>query len=320
MLRRLVTIPVVGLFAIGLTALAPGLLLLGLGVDCVRGRWSLPSPRIILFGLCFGWIESAGIVALLGVGLFTLGRKAARVSITFAVQRLYTAALFKSVCACLSLRFEVQGDGLIDAGPLLVLVQHASIIDTLVPGVFLAGRHRLKLRYVLKRQLRWGPCLDIAGGWLPNHFVSRDGADSEREISAVRALKEGMGPGEGVLLYPEGTRFSEAKKARALLKLEPKLKERAARLQHLLPPRLGGTLALFSAPPACDLLIIAHHGLEGFASVKDIWSGRLVGTTLRIAFFRIPAAQIPLQREAQVDFLYQAWERVDSWLSEVSRA
>src|SRR3954467_9855382 len=108
--RRLVTIPAVWLFTCLLAALAPGLLVLGTLVDLLRGRWRLPSPRIVLFGLCFGWIECLGILALAGVGLLTVGRKARRVEVTFAVQRLYTAALFRCVCGCLSLRFAVEGD------------------------------------------------------------------------------------------------------------------------------------------------------------------------------------------------------------------
>lgn len=320
MLRRLVTIPAVWISAWLLAGISPVAVFFAALVDLLRGRRELPSARVFLFGLCFVWIESAGIFSLGLVWLFTLGRPAARIERTFWVQRLYTAAIFKSVCRTLSLRFEVTGDALVDAGPLVVLVQHSSIIDTLVPGVFLAGRHGLKLRYVLKRELRWGPCLDIAGGWLPNHFVARSGADSAKEIDAVRALKAGIGAGEGVLLYPEGTRFSVAKRERALQKVEPAWRDHAAKLQRLLPPRLGGALALFSEPPHCDLLVVGHHGLEGFSSVRDIWEGKLVGKTVRIQFFRVPAAEIPSEREAQVRFLYDLWLGVDAWLEQVARA
>ncbi len=314
MLRRLVTIPAVWLGTALLTSLLPALLPLALVVDLLRGRWKLPSLRVLLFGLCFGWIESLGIWSLAAVGLFTLGRPAARLELTFAVQRRYTAALFRSVCSTLSLKFDVDGDSLADAGPLVVWVRHTSIVDTLVPGVFLAGAHGLRLRYVLKRELRWGPCLDIAGAWLPNHFVSRDGVDSEKEIWAVGALKSGLGPGEGVLLYPEGTRFTESKRARALAKMTPALRAPAERLRHLMPPRLGGTLALLRAEPKCDVLVIGHRGLEGFASVRDIWAGTLVGGRIEVKFFRLPAAQIPAEHDAQVAFVYEAWQRLDDWL------
>lgn len=312
------TIPGVWLATSVFTLLAPWLLVLALLVDGVRRNFSFPSVRVLLFGLCFGWIECAGIICLASVGLVTMGRPAARLELTFAVQGLYTAALFHSARVLLSLRFEVEGDGLIGDGPLVVLVRHASIVDTVLPGVFLAGRHRFKLRYVLKRELRMGPCLDIAGSWLPNHFVSRDGgADHEREVAAISALKVGLGPKEGVILYPEGTRFSPQKRERALAKLEPAMRARAQKLRHLMPPRLGGSLALLSGAPACDVLLLGHHGLAGFSSVRDIWAGTLVGTTVRLRFFRIPAAAIPADRDGQVAFLYDAWQQVDDWLADV---
>lgn len=311
-MRRLVTIPGVWMAACVGTALFPPLLLAGLALDLARARVRLPSVRILCFLWCFAWIESIGIWALACVGLGGRGRRVER---TFAVQRLYTAALFQSARALLSLKFEVDGDALVDAGPLLVLVNHASIVDTVLPGVFLAGKHGLKLRYVLKRELQWGPCLDIAGHWLPNHFASRaGGAEHAGEIAAVAALKTGLGPGEGVILYPEGTRFSEAKRARVLAKLDDGQRARAQTLKHLLPPRLGGSLALLSAAPACDVLLVGHHGLAGFSSIRDIWAGKLVGETVRLKFFRIPATEIPVDREGQIGFLYGAWQRIDDWL------
>lgn len=314
MKRRLVTIPAVWLGTSLLTALFPLLFALAVLADLLRGRFNFSSVRVLLFGLCFAWIECTGIVLLAGTGLLTIGRKASRLEQTYAVQRLYTGSLFHAARVLLSLKFVVEADGLIDDGPLVILVRHASIVDTLLPGVFLSGRHGLKLRYVLKRALRYGPCLDIAGTWLPNHFATRDARDHEREIAAVRALKVGLGPKEGVVLYPEGTRFSVAKRDRALAKLDPALRERAGKLRHLMPLRLGGSLAVLSTPPVCDLLLLGHHGLAGFSSIRDIWAGKLIGTTIRLRFFRISAAKIPAKKDQQVSFLYDAWEQIDQWL------
>ncbi len=316
--RRLITIPAVWVATSLLTASVPILLVLAAIGDLARKSFTFASVRVVLFGLFFGWTECLGTLFLGAIGVWTIGRPTARLELTFAVQRLYTASLFHSARILLSLRFEVEGDGLIDDGPLLVLVRHASIVDTLLPGVFLSGKHGLRLRYVLKRELQWGPCLDIAGHWLPNHFASRDGADSEREIQKVAALKQGLQRGEGVILYPEGTRFSAKKRLRAIEKVDPALRERASKLRHVMPPRLGGTLALLDAAPACDVLVLAHHGLAGFSSIRDIWMGKLTGTTVRLNYFRIPAAQIPAGREERISFLYGAWEQIDGWLARVT--
>ena len=315
--RRAITIPAVVLSLIAILAALPVLLLLAFVVDLARpaGRRSFVSARLVLFGVCFLATEVLGLALLLGVWLSSLGRPQLRAARTWPVQRWYTAMHYVALRSLFRLRFEVDGDEAATPGPLLVLVRHASIIDSLVPAVFIANVHRMRLRYVLKRELLVDPCLDLAGHWLPNRFVARDGADTAREVEAVRALKSGLAPDEGVLLYPEGTRFTPGKRRRLLERLDGVARERAERLQHLLPIRPGGALALLDAPPACDVLFIGHHGLEGFAHVADIMRGALVGRTVRLRFWRVRASSIPAGADARRAWLAEEWQRMDDWLS-----
>jgi 1-acyl-sn-glycerol-3-phosphate acyltransferase len=316
--RRLVTIPGVFLGLALVTAALPGLLLGALLVDVLRpaGRRSLASPRLVLFLAAYLFTEVVGLTLLAGLGLATLGSAARRAALTWRVQRLYTAMHMGAVRGIFALTFEVEGAELAAGGPVVVLVRHASIIDALLPGVFIANRHGIELRYVLKRELLVDPCLDVAGHWLPNHFVARDGLDSQREIEAVRALKAGIGPSGGVLIYPEGTRFTEAGRRRLLDRLggDPPALARAERLRHLMPIRPGGTLALLGAAPRCDVLFVGHTGLEGFSSIRDIWAGALVGKTVRLKLWREPAASVPVERAEQLLWLDARWERLDAWL------
>jgi 1-acyl-sn-glycerol-3-phosphate acyltransferase len=295
----------------------PLLLPLALVADLLRaaGRRSFVSVRLLLFGVCFLITEVIGLVLLLFVWLSSPWRPALRAARTWPVQRWYTAMHFHALRVIFRLRFELTGEDAATPGPVLVLVRHASVIDSLVPAVFLANVHHIRLRYVLKRELLVDPCLDLAGHWLPNRFVSRDGVDTAREVDAVRSLKAGLEPDEGVSLYPEGTRFTAAKRRRAIERLSGAARARAERLQHLLPIRPGGALALLDAPPACDVLFVGHHGLEGFAHVADILRGELVGQTVRLRFWRVPAASIPAQPAARLEWLAQEWQRMDDWLS-----
>ena len=295
----------------------PLLLPLAVVADLLRaaGRRSFVSVRLLLFGVCFLVTEVTGLVLLLAVWLSSLGRPALRAARTWPVQRWYTAMHFRALRTIFRLRFELAGEDAATPGPVLVLVRHASVIDSLVPAVFLANVHRIRLRYVLKRELLVDPCLDLAGHWLPNRFVARDGVDTAREVDAVRSLKAGLGPDEGVSLYPEGTRFTAAKRRRVIERLTGVARARAERLRHLLPIRPGGVLALLDAPPACDLLFVGHHGLEGFAHVADILRGELVGRTVRLRFWRVRAASIPAQAEARLEWLAQQWQCMDDWLS-----
>lgn len=117
--------------------------------------------------------------------------------------------------ALFGIRIEVMGGGEAVPGPVIVLVRHASIVDNLLSANLIARPHRIRLRYVLKRELLADPCLDVAGRRLPNYFVRR-GTGEARELERVRALANGLGSDEGVLICPEGTRFTPERRARAI--------------------------------------------------------------------------------------------------------
>ena len=64
-----------------------------------------------------------------------------------------------------------------------------------------------------------------------------------------------------------------------------------------------------------DVVICAHHGLDGFASIGDLWRGGLVRRTVRIRFSRFPAPRFG-GREARTAWLWQRWHEVDDWIGE----
>lgn len=316
--RRAITVPGVLVAFVLTTAALPALVLIALALDLARGRRTLASARMVVLLEAFLGTECLGLALLAVTWLLTLGAPARREALTFRVQRLYTALHLASLRGIFAVRIEVEGDALLgEGGPLLVFSRHASIADVILPGGFIANRHGYHLRYVLKRELLIDPCLDVAGHWIPNHFVARDGVETTREIEAIRALKAGLGPRDGVLIYPEGTRFTAQKRARLLDKLggDPDARARASRLRHLLPIRPGGALGLLDAPPACDLIFLGHAGLEGLTSIADLASGALVGRTIQIRFHRVRAAAIPASPADRLAFLDAEWQRIDDWLS-----
>jgi hypothetical protein len=95
---------------------------------------------------------------------------------------------------------------------------------------------------------------------------------------------------------------------------EPKLLERARALQWLLPPRLGGVVALLEAAPDADVLLCVHTGLEGVRGLGEIWNGALIGRHIQVEFERISASSIPRERRAQVEWICDQWARLDAWL------
>lgn len=70
-------------------------------------------------------------------------------------------------------QLEVEGVNALQPGPLVVLMRHASLADTLLPAVVIAS-HGIRLRYVLKRELLWDPCR-ASGGYQGGAAASEKG-------------------------------------------------------------------------------------------------------------------------------------------------
>ena len=215
------------------------------------------------------------------------------------------------------LRFEVEDLDVAGPGPVVVFIRHASIIDNMLPDTLVAHAHGLGLRYVIKRELQVLPVIDIGGRWVPTNFVRRASGDTAAEVERLRLLAVDVDPGEGILVYPEGTRFTESKLARAKEKIaesQPEIAPKAERLQNLLPPRLGGPLAVLEDTAGIDVVFCAHVGFDGFETVGDIWRGELVGRTIGVRFWRVPAAEVPADREGRIAWLYEHWQELDDWI------
>jgi 1-acyl-sn-glycerol-3-phosphate acyltransferase len=316
LIRRLVTIPVVLALFVVITLGLPVVLVSALLVDLYRrvtsrARWV--SLRMVLFLWCYLLGQVWALAALLAVTVVGRDRS---LEATFRLQQAWAAWNFAAVRRLFRLDLEVTGSEVTTPGPIVILSRHASMIDTLLPPVLISSRFGTRLRYVLKKELLVDPALDIAGNRLPNFFVDRGSGESERERGRIRALATGLRADEGMLIYPEGTRYSEEKRQRYAARLtgkEGRVGEVARSLRNVLPPRPGGTLAILEATDA-DVVVLAHTGLEGFATARDIWQGDLVGSRIIVSFRRIPRADIPVDRSARVDWLFEVWADIDDWV------
>ena len=236
---------------------------------------------------------------------------------TWRFQQLWVRVLLGSVKLLFGLRIIDEGSACLTPGPVIVHIRHASIVDNLLPSALVAARERVRLRYVLKRELLSEPCLDVAGQRLPNYFVRRDtGEEIERE--RIGQLASGMGSEDGFLLYPEGTRFTAERRQRALEKIGERDPQRAARLEpieYLLPPKVGGLLAVLEQAPEADIVLMIHQGFDGLRLISDIWGGALVGRVINVRFTRVPHDQIPPARDDQVAWLDELWLEADRWVA-----
>lgn len=318
--RRLRTIPLVILGTVTAWLLLPVLIPVAVAVDVIRAlRQGTPWMGVRLVGFLIAYLtaETVGLLLLGGAWAVSAGSEARLARATYAVQRAWSGFVFWAVRRLFGLRLQVEGTETITDPPYLLVARHTSIVDNLLPSHLITGPHGIHVRYVMKEELLLDPALDVAGNRLPNVFVRRGRQGSDREVAAIRQLAETLTPNEAVLIYPEGTRFKPEKQQSALLRLErrsPRLHELASRFRTVLPPQVGGVLALLEGC-AADVVVMAHRGLDGFARVADIWRGAMVRQLVEVRFWRVPRTEIPEDRSERVEWLFGLWAELDEWVA-----
>jgi 1-acyl-sn-glycerol-3-phosphate acyltransferase len=309
------------------TVLFPVLVVIAAAVDLtlwLRRRKPWMAVRLLAMLWWFLVGELYGLLGLLAIWILSAGRDSAvRRDRVYRLKRSWLGSHLAGIRGIFKLRFEFEGLEHAGPGPVLIMIRHASIIDNTLPDVIVGRAHELGFRFVIKRELQMLPTIDIGGRWVPTLFVRRASGDTESELARMRALAIDLGPRDGLLIYPEGTRCTAAKLARAkeiIAERQPAIAPLADRLRHVLPPRLGGTITLLEAARDADVVIFGHVGLDGFEYISDIWSGGLVGTTVRLKFWRYPAAEVPTDRDALIVWLYDRWQELDDWIGEAQSA
>ncbi len=308
--RRMVTISIYVIAWLLLTLLSPVWLLVGLLIGVVRRR-----AFILLRLLAFAWFYfSLELIALMLIAwtFITRPRAEDRLERLYGLQAWWASVTLGVAQRLLQLNIVIDGADCAVPGPSILLIRHASILDTLLPCVYVQRPHRLRVRYILKQELLFDPCIDIVGNALPNYFVDRAGY-TPTELEGVRSLVADLGT-DAVLIFPEGTRFSSQKRQKALRQLEARrseLHEAAHALTHVLPPKPGGVLTLLDALPNVDCVFFAHTGLEAFAKIKHLSSGEVVGSTVRIRLWRVDANDIPNDHGERLRWLYAQWGKVN---------
>lgn len=318
--RRCITVPLYLGMAACLPLLIPLLPLVAL-FDALRGtNWAI-TRALVFFAVYIG-CEALGIVA--SATLWLVWRlipsfgESDYLGANFRLQCWWASALYRGAELIFRMTTNVDGEGELGSGPFILFARHVSTADTVLPAVLISVPHGISLRYVLKRELLWDPCLDIVGQRLKNYFVDRHAEDRGGEIEAVARLAEDLSDREGVMIYPEGTRFSTQKLERALANLgendDAEVGDTLRRLRNVLPPKFGGPLALLARNPATDLVLLGHTGFEGIERLTDLVNGALIGRVINVRFWRFRRDCIPSEAEAMRRWLVGVWESLDQWI------
>lgn len=321
--RRAVSLPILFGVATLTFSASPLLLFATAALDlAARRRVAFSRSRTVLFAL---WLLACEVFGVLAAGVLWVSHlvtgslaKPSFVEANAALQRVWTRAIFGAAVRLFGMSVRLEGFEETEHAPFLLFVRHVSTADTVIAAALIANPRKLLVRYVLKRELAWDPCLDIVGHRLPNVFVDRSGKTRDAELERVANLAKDLDDRSAVLIYPEGTRFTPKKHAAAIAKLdgagESELSAIAREYKNVLPPKLGGPLALLANAPGVDVVFVEHTGFEDVTSLRQIWRGALAGRTLKVRLRRVAAADIPhARREA---WLFEEWRAMDHWVEQ----
>jgi hypothetical protein len=323
--RRPITVTVWLLLSVACLAVAPILIALAAIVSAVtRRRQALIFTRL---GITYFALELGGLIAC---GALWVASAGGLLIHTRFFQRLHYRLLRWFVHGFTSrwlslLDIHVAEEDSNEATralesdqPLLFFSRHAGPGDTVVLIDRLLTRFDRLPRVVFKQSVVLDPCIDLIGHRLPHAIL--DTANKDECEARIEQLASELGDRGVLLLFPEGGNFTATRRRRALSKLRRagrrREAEKAARMQHVLPPRPGGALAALRGNPKASVIFGTHSGLGLAAFPRQIWNDAPLGKTFASHVWFTPAAERPAQPDAQVEWLYDWWKRVDTWIEE----
>jgi len=340
-LRRLVLAPVVILLGLLLLVTAPLWLLVALALtSLVPGRFRL--PRVLWLVTVYLLWDSVLLVVLfalwVGSGFGLTLRSPGFVRAHYRVGGWALRVLFWIFRAVLRLEIVVTGsddrdpdaaraafDALLAAGePLVVASRHGGPGDSFILIHTLLNRVHREPRIVLKATLQWDPGIDVLLNRIPTRFITptgfgrRPAGGGSVVEHSIADLAEGLDGDDALVIFPEGGQVSARRRQSRIERYRAAGREdlaaRAANLRHVMPPQPGGVHAALAAASDADMVFIGHTGLDRLLTLGDIWRELPMDKRITMRAWRVPHAEIPTDRDAQAEWLFAWFERIEAWI------
>ena len=322
LLRRVVVAPaVVGLAVLVWVTLPAWLVVAAVLSPLLPGRWR--ALRLLWVVLLYLTCEAVLLVVLLGLWFASgLGRRVRSPyfeGIHYDLVQGVTWVFFREAQRVLALSIATDGpDPDAHPGvPLLVACRHAGPGDSFILIHALMHWYAREPRVVLKDTLAWDPLIDVVLSRLPARFVDPRGGDIEHQIEE---LAHGLDEDDAFVIFPEGGNFTPARRRRGIERLHtlglPAMARRAEELTHVLAPRPGGFLAALDGAPDADVVLVAHTGLDHLLTVRDVWRELPMDKRIVMRWWQVPREEIPAGRDERIEWLFDWWERIDTWIEE----
>ena len=324
-LRRLVSAPAIVLLTVLIAVTLPLWLVAAAALSPVLpGRWR--PLRLLWVVILYLVCESVLLVILLGLwiasGFGWRIRGPYFQGIHYDLVQGVLWIFFREARRVLNLRIETDGPAP-DAHPgkpLVVCCRHAGPGDSFTLMYALMHWYRREPRVVLKDTLAWDPAIDVILHRIPARFITPNpgaGAHLEAEIGE---LATGLDDNDALVIFPEGGNFTPRRRERGIERLRKlgleRMAARAEAMTNVLAPRPGGVLAALAAAPDADVMLVAHTGLDHMLTVGDVWRELPMDKVLVMRWWQVSRDEIPDGRDAQIEWLFTWWERIDAWIDE----
>ncbi|WP_181310091.1 1-acyl-sn-glycerol-3-phosphate acyltransferase [Nocardioides campestrisoli] len=322
--RFLVAPAVVGLALLAWVTLPLWLIVAAALSPLLPGRWRL--PRIAWLALVYLTAEALLLVVLLAWWLASgFGRRIRSpyfAGLHYELVEGLLVVLFREARRVLRLRITTDGPtpARFPDHPVLVCCRHAGPGDSFTLMYALMHWYGREPRVVLKDTLAWDPAISVLLHRLPARFISPNPERGEDLEAQIAGLARELDTDDAFVIFPEGGNFTPARREKAIDRLQRLgmrgMADRASRMIHVLAPRPGGFLAALEAAPEADVLMVAHTGLDHMLTVGDVWRELPMDKELVMRWWQVPRAEIPADRDAQIEWLYDWWARIDTWVDE----
>jgi 1-acyl-sn-glycerol-3-phosphate acyltransferase len=327
-IRRLIFAPLVIVITIGWIVVLPLMILLALVMPTRHGRRRM--LRLLFFSVA--WLVMESITLFASLGLWIASGFGGRLKTKWQQERHYRLVgwflgtlypvltkLFKVTVVVEEPELTPQEMAARLTRPVIVLSRHAGPGDSFLILTFLLATYKRRPAIVMKGALQFDPVVDVVINRLPHAFVWPGKGPGSGVTEEITRLAGRMGDEDALLIFPEGGNFTHGRREKAIERLEEagqhEAAARARGMSNLLAPRTGGVLAAVTAAPTADVIFVAHTGLDDLITARDIWRSLPMEQTVKSRWWRVSAAEIPRDRDAQVTWLYGWWEEIDTWIA-----
>jgi len=322
--RRLVLAPLAVAFSLGIVISAPVWLLLSAALSPLfAGR--LRPLRVLWLAATYLLVEAGALIAMFAMwvasGFGWRVRSPAFQRAHYLLCGRALALLYRQAKWVLRLTVQIDGatpDSIPESQALLVFSRHAGPGDSFLLAHALIDWYAREPRIVLKNSLQWDPAIDVLLNRLPNRFIAP--GDGHRAEEQIAELAKDLDGNDALVLFPEGGNFTPERWKRAIARLRrmglASMARRAERMRNVLPPRPGGVLAALDASPGASVVLVGHTGVDHLRTIADIWRELPMDKSIVMQWWLEEPADIPLDPDARIEWLYGWWAQVDEWISQ----